>query len=88
MRMALNDVILLVLCIVAVVVVALRFWARKIQKSSFELSDYLIVLGLVTKISQPTFQPSNGIKACTLTNNLMYFGILYWCTVFRATRIG
>lgn len=50
------DIILLVFSIVAIVVMALRIWARKIQKSSFELSDYLIVLGL----------------ACTLTNNVLY----------------
>ena len=31
----------------AVLAVALRFWARKITKMSFESNDYLIVLGLV-----------------------------------------
>ena len=32
---------------VASVAVGLRFWARKIQSMPLELSDYLIVLGLV-----------------------------------------
>ena len=55
------HILLLVLSIVAIVVVASRFWARKIQKSSFELTDYLVVLGLVDKLSRLGLQPSNGI---------------------------
>lgn len=31
----------------AFVAVVLRFWARRMQKMSLELNDYLIVLGLV-----------------------------------------
>ena len=48
--MAFYDAVLLVLSIVAIMVVALRVWARKIQKSSLELNDYFIVLGLVNKL--------------------------------------
>lgn len=42
-----RSVALLVVSILAIVAVALRFWARKIQKVRPKLSDYLILLGLV-----------------------------------------
>ena len=35
----------------AIIAVGLRLWARKIQKQVFWLSDYLVVLGLVSLLS-------------------------------------
>ena len=42
-----HSVLLLVCSIFAILAVALRFWARKLQKVSPELNDYFIVVGLV-----------------------------------------
>ena len=58
-NVVLVIVLLIVFSIVAIVVVALRFWARRVQKSSFELSDYVMVLGLVNKLSRLNLHPSN-----------------------------
>lgn len=41
------------LSIIAILAVALRLWARKINKIRVDLSDYLIVLGLVREFSNP-----------------------------------
>lgn len=43
-----HVVTLLVFTFLATVAVALRFWARRIQKQALALNDYLIVLGLVS----------------------------------------
>lgn len=45
------SVPLLILSIIAILAVALRLWARRIKKLRLELSDYLIVLGLVRRFS-------------------------------------
>lgn len=42
-----HVTIISVFSALASVAVILRFWARKIQRMSLELNDYLIVLGLV-----------------------------------------
>ena len=42
-----HITVIAVFSAVASVAVGLRFWARKIQNMPLELSDYLIVLGLV-----------------------------------------
>ena len=39
---------LLVFTLLATVTVALRLWARRIQKQALALNDYLIILGLVS----------------------------------------
>jgi len=39
---------LFVFAFLAIIAVALRIWGRKIQKQALMLSDYLIVLGLVS----------------------------------------
>ncbi|KAM0798472.1 hypothetical protein BDR22DRAFT_891266 [Usnea florida] len=57
-----EYVLLFVVSTVAAMVVALRFWARKIQKSCFELNDYLVVLAL----------------ACALVNVISYSGNFYF----------
>lgn len=43
-----HVVILLVFTLFASIAVALRFWARQIQKQALALNDYLIVVGLVS----------------------------------------
>ena len=43
-----HVVTLLVFTLFATVAVALRFWARQIQKQALALNDYLILLGLVS----------------------------------------
>lgn len=43
-----HVVILLVFTLFATIAVALRFWARQIQKQALALNDYLIVVGLVS----------------------------------------
>lgn len=48
-----ENVLLIVFSIIATLAVALRLWARRIQKARFQLNDYLIVLGLVGKLSSP-----------------------------------
>lgn len=42
-----RNLLICVLTILAILVVVLRFWARRIKKLSFALDDYLIALGLV-----------------------------------------
>ena len=42
-----HVTIISVFTVLASVAVVLRFWARKIQKMSLELNDFLIVLALV-----------------------------------------
>lgn len=44
----LHLVLLAVFSALAVTAVVIRFWARKIKKKAFSLSDYLTVLGLVS----------------------------------------
>ena len=48
---SIQDVLLLTFCIVASLAVALRVWARRIQKVGLELNDYFIVLGLVCELA-------------------------------------
>ncbi len=48
-----QSVLLIVFSSIATLAVALRLWARRIQKARFQLNDYLIVLGLVGKLSSP-----------------------------------
>ena len=50
-----RSVLLLVFSIIAILAVALRFWARRIQKVCLELNDYMIVLGLVGELSPLVF---------------------------------
>lgn len=40
--------ILSVFMLLSIIALALRFWARRIQKSSLELNDYIIVIGSVS----------------------------------------
>ncbi|CAD6591541.1 MAG: hypothetical protein ASARMPREDX12_005215 [Alectoria sarmentosa] len=49
-----HSVLLLVLSILAILAVALRFWARKIQKIALEPNDYLIVAGLIFALAEIT----------------------------------
>ena len=42
-----HSVLLVVFASIAIVAVALRFWARRIQRLALQMNDYLIVLGLV-----------------------------------------
>ena len=42
-----NVVVISVFSGLAIVAVALRFWARRIKNMSLELNDYFIVFGLV-----------------------------------------
>ena len=44
-----HIVTLLVFTFLATVAVALRSWARRVQKQAFALNDYIIFLGLVSK---------------------------------------
>ena len=44
----LHFVILVVFSSLATIVVMLRIWARKIQRQPLALSDYVLVLGLVS----------------------------------------
>ena len=43
-----HVITLLVFTFLATVTVALRLWARHIQKQALALNDYLIILGLVS----------------------------------------
>ena len=47
-----HIVTLLIFTLFATVAVALRFWARQIQKQTLALNDYLIVLGLVSSLQR------------------------------------
>lgn len=49
-----NSVIILgaVLIPLNILAVALRFWARRIRKTSLKLCDYLIIVALVRKLLQ------------------------------------
>lgn len=42
-----HSVLLIVFSSIAMLAVALRFWARRIQRVALELNDYLVVPGLV-----------------------------------------
>ncbi len=52
-RSYIESTLLIVFSIIAILAVALRLWARRIKKARFQLNDYLIVLGLVGKLSSP-----------------------------------
>ena len=54
----LHSVLLLILSILAILAVALRFWARRIKKLSLELDDYLVKVGLVFTIYASYFSSS------------------------------
>ena len=43
-----HFTLLVVFSCLAIIAVILRLWARKIQTKAFSISDYLIVLGLVS----------------------------------------
>lgn len=42
-----STILMIIFSVFATLAVALRFWARKIQKARLELSDYLLVPALV-----------------------------------------
>lgn len=44
-----HGIVVLVFSAVATLAVALRIWARRIQKLRLELNDYCVVAGLVSK---------------------------------------
>lgn len=42
-----HIIVLSIFSFLAVVAVVFRLWARKIQRNIWELSDYLVIVGLV-----------------------------------------
>ena len=72
----LHAVLLLILSILAILAVALRFWARRIKKLSLELDDYLVMIGLVFTMYASYFPPSDIFQIFALAEIAMYiYGI-------------
>lgn len=79
----LHSVLLIVFTLTAVLAVALRLWARKIQKLALQTSDYLIVLGLVGVLHpapSPSAEKQNQIFALAQSSLNLY------CTSFHLTH--
>ena len=53
----LHSVLLIIFTVTSTLAVALRLWARKIQKLALQTSDHLMILGLV-RVLNPASSPS------------------------------
>ena len=61
----LHSVLLIVFSLTATLAVALRLWARKIQKLALQMSDHLMILGLV-QVLNPASSPPAEKKTSSL----------------------
>ena len=76
----LHSVLLIAFTVTATLAVALRLWARRIQKLPLQTSDYLMILGLVRVLdpaSSPSAENSNQIFALAQSFLNLYCTLLH-----------